>query len=67
MSNKNKNVKKFTGKHKLDKYLTKDEIKKLGTGVDLLLNIQNQLKNGKKKFMGGAIMKSRSGTFKGTF
>ena len=39
-----KKVKQFTGKHKLDKYLTKEEIKKLGTGVDLLLNIQNQLK-----------------------
>ncbi len=62
-----KKVKQFTGKHKLDKYLTKEEIKKLGTGVDLLLNIQNQLKNGKKKFMGGAVMKNRGGTFKGTF
>jgi len=61
-----KKVKQFTGKHKLDKYLTKEEIKKLGTGVDLLLNIQNQLKNnGKKKFMGGAVMKNRGGTFKG--
>jgi len=62
-----KKVKQFTGKHKLDKYLTKEEIKKLGTGVDLLLNIQNQLKNNKKKFMGGAVMKNRGGTFKGTF
>lgn len=62
-----KKIKQFTGKHKLDKYLSKEEIKKLGPAVDLLLNIQNQLKNGKKKFMGGAVMKNRGGTFKGTF
>lgn len=56
MSNKNKKkVKQFTGKHKLDKYLTKEEIKKLGPGVDLLLNIQNQM----KKSSGGYTVTNR--------
>ena len=32
ITNVKKKVKQFTGKHKLDKYLTKEEIKKLDTG-----------------------------------
>ena len=62
-----KKVKQFTGKHKLDKYLTKEEIKKIGPGnIDLLLQLKDSLKGGKKKAMGG-VMKNRGGTFKGTF
>tara|TARA_R110002020_G_scaffold358940_1_gene571707 strand:- start:311 stop:550 length:240 start_codon:yes stop_codon:yes gene_type:complete len=44
----------FTGKHKLDKYLTKDQIKQLDPfGVDLLLQIQEGANKGKKRFLGG--------------
>ena len=46
----------FTGKHKLDKYLTKEEIKKLDPfGIDILLQVQEGANKGKgkKRFMGG--------------
>ena len=44
----------FSGKHKLDKYLTKDEIKRLDPfGVDLLLQIQEGANKGKKRNLGG--------------
>ena len=44
----------FTGKHKLDKYLTKDQIKQLDPfGVDLLLQIQEGANKVKKRFLGG--------------
>jgi|TARA_B100001093_G_C26558419_1_gene897586 hypothetical protein len=44
----------FTGKHKLDKYLTKDQIKQLDPfGVDLLLQIKEGADKGKKRFLGG--------------
>ena len=40
----------FTGKHKLDKYLSKEEIKQLDPfGVDLLLQIQEGANKGKKR------------------
>lgn len=57
MSNKNKKkVKQFTGKHKLDKYLTKEEIKKIGPGnIDLLLDLKNQM----KKSSGGYTVTNR--------
>ena len=69
MKNKSKGkVVKYTGKHKLDKYLTRDQIKKLDPfGVDLLLQIQEGANKPKKKKMGGAIMKNRGGTFKGVY
>mgnify|MGYP003124650555 CR=1 FL=1 len=68
MKNKSKGkVVKYTGKHKLDKYLTRDQIKKLDPfGVDLLLQVQEGANKGKKKKMGG-VMKNRGGTFKGVY
>jgi len=50
----------FTGRHKLDKYLTKDEIKQLDPfGVDLLLQIQEGVNKPKKKVMGGFTVTNR--------
>lgn len=50
----------FTGKHKLDKYLTKDQIKQLDPfGVDLLLQIQEGANKGKKRFLGGYTVTNR--------
>ena len=52
----------FTGKHKLDKYLTKEEIKKLDPfGVDLLLQIQEGVNKdkGKKRKAGGYTVTNR--------
>ena len=52
----------FTGKHKLDKYLTKEEIKKLDPfGVDLLLQIQEGVNKdkGKKRKSGGYTVTNR--------
>tara|TARA_R110000796_G_scaffold166509_1_gene283455 strand:+ start:962 stop:1201 length:240 start_codon:yes stop_codon:yes gene_type:complete len=44
----------FTGKHKLDKYLSKEEIKQLDPfGVDLLLQIQEGANKDKKRKLGG--------------
>jgi len=69
MKNKSKGkVVKYTGKHKLDKYLTRDQIKQLDPfGVDILLQVQEGANKPKKKKMGGAIMKNRGGTFKGVY
>tara|TARA_S200002703_G_scaffold133275_1_gene121359 strand:- start:4624 stop:4863 length:240 start_codon:yes stop_codon:yes gene_type:complete len=50
----------FTGKHKLDKYLSKEEIKKLDPfGVDLLLQIQEGANKGKKRNLGGYNVTNR--------
>jgi hypothetical protein len=50
----------FTGKHKLDKYLTKDQIKQLDPfGVDLLLQIQEGANKGKKRNLGGYTVTNR--------
>jgi len=68
MKNKSKGkVVKYTGKHKLDKYLTRDQIKQLDPfGVDILLQVQEGANKPKKKKMGG-VMKNRGGTFKGVY
>ena len=52
----------FTGKHKLDKYLTKDQIKQLDPfGVDILLQIQEGVNKdkGKKRKAGGYTVTNR--------
>ena len=61
----------YTGKHKLEAagILSRKEIKQLDPMlVDSILSpLYDTVKRGKKKFMGGAVMKNRGGTFKGTY
>tara|TARA_R100000808_G_C2153487_1_gene163721 strand:- start:5325 stop:5522 length:198 start_codon:yes stop_codon:yes gene_type:complete len=62
-----KKIKKFPKKHKLvEKGIMSEKDMKIldPLAVDSILM---PLLKGKKKFMGGAVMKNRGGTFKGTY
>ena len=60
-----KKIKKFTKKPKIDLLKLDENLKKLDPmAIDKILM---PLLKGKKKNMGGAVMKNRGGTFKGVY
>ena len=58
----------FTGRHELDELMGSKNIKKIKDPLmmELLVKI-NKTYSKKKKKLGGAVMKNRGGTFKGTY
>ena len=63
-----KKIKKFPKKHKLvEKGIMSEKDMKILDPLAVDGILMPQMLKGKKKNMGGAIMKNRGGTFKGTF